>query len=193
MANLPDLSDSSEDGGSPEKLVLIHSPRPILGSVSESLPLTMANPVIAHSLDNSIGRGSSLDLGSSLVPAVPSDFDSAQEMGNAAGGKIGVDVALSGYGLSTVSNSVDVLAGEQEVVADEDQQFVLGLADIVNGLVSEEVPPVIREAVRPQPADGLGQPPRSTVEPLVERMVGIAHDLVECDVNGLPIDGEPPC
>ncbi|GAB2299475.1 hypothetical protein Dimus_033542 [Dionaea muscipula] len=43
------------------------------------------------------------------------------------------------------------------------------------GVVSEEVPPLIREAVRPQPADGLGQPPRSTVEPVVERAVGIDH------------------
>ncbi|GAB2280965.1 hypothetical protein Dimus_015582 [Dionaea muscipula] len=41
------------------------------------------------------------------------------------------------------------------------------------GVVSEEVLSLIREAVRPQLADGLGQPPRSTVEPVVERAVGI--------------------
>ncbi|GAB2297907.1 hypothetical protein Dimus_031991 [Dionaea muscipula] len=69
---------------------------------------------------------------------------------------------------------VEVLAGvEPQVVADCLQlrdalismvsQSSFSLCDLVaGGVVSEEVPPVIREAVRPQPADGLGQPPRST-------------------------------
>ncbi|GAB2281385.1 hypothetical protein Dimus_015981 [Dionaea muscipula] len=73
--------------------------------------------------------------------------------------------------------------------ADDEQQVVVGylqlrdfmvsqssfsLCDVVaDGVGSEEVRPVIREEVRPQPADGLGQPPRSTVEPVVERAVGI--------------------
>ncbi|GAB2294972.1 hypothetical protein Dimus_029162 [Dionaea muscipula] len=66
---------------------------------------------------------------------------------------------------------------EQQVVAGYLQlrdfmvsQSSFSLCDVVaGGVVREEVPPVIREEVRPQPADGLGKPPWSMVEPVVER------------------------
>ncbi|GAB2294580.1 hypothetical protein Dimus_028783 [Dionaea muscipula] len=110
-------------------------------------------------------------LGSAIADCqlpLPSVSDAAVPLLNIAEGSV-IQV-LAELEPQVVAESPQMCAAPCSLVC----QSPFSLCDVVaSGVVSEEVPPVIREAVRPQPDDGLGQPPRSTVESEVERAVGI--------------------
>ncbi|GAB2302387.1 hypothetical protein Dimus_036401 [Dionaea muscipula] len=169
------------------------SSQPECVKIPVSVPLTMGEDLVSvkgsdvvetnwaaplHAVAGSGGSQNFIDDGEALNPVVNAD-DNHRSCHNMAGSVFLPSVHSASDDvlplLSTLRQCDHLLVGSHKQVGDGtlfDSSFpMLGgsMGRVGDGLVSEEgrVSPVAREALRPQPADGLRQPPWFPVDPVI--------------------------
>ncbi|GAB2303157.1 hypothetical protein Dimus_037153, partial [Dionaea muscipula] len=184
VADLPEQSSVISVFGGALEMKIVDGEE--LLEIAEGSDLVLSAPCFAVDATEVRGRGD--EVGQSSVVSTISALDGDQVMGD------GGDATFSrrlGMGLAANSSDDRLLPGHSVVQGRDDGAAIVlptepigssllclpsfsisDVATIDDGFMTEEVrvPPTARGALRPQPTDGLWQPPSSPVELVSERV-----------------------